>query len=552
MIVHPELRILVIAASPGEGATAWRSITDGMDHVRVDIEDETPADLDDYQAVITVDAYAPGINSGRLLPYVESGGVWLALAAQQTWPLPEEFGVRPGPVGPATELRVLFTDRANPLGARLPDAVYVGGLYQPLLVHSDDTETVLYVDYHYQHSAVLTRRGHGAGYLACTTLQDFSPSLVQRAFYRLLRQCQGLAPPPERSLGIGILGYAPSVGRLHGIAAEHTQGLHLVAACDLDPQRLHQAITDFPAIATYADAAEMGADPAVDLVVIATAPNSHSSLSTQMLQAGKHVLCEKPLALSQAETRAMQDAALTQRRHLSCHQNRRWDPDFLAVKKAVASKKIGDLFYLETFVGGFHHPCGYWHSHAPVSGGTSYDWGAHYLDWIVGLLPQPVESVVGIRHKRVWHDVTNADQERIQIRFVDGTEAEFIHSDIAAARKPKWYLLGTAGAIVGHWRDISAVSFDPLYYYAKDDIPATEMMPEITLHRRTGEGQIEPTRLLLPERDPFAFHANLADHLLWGEPLAAPLADSLKVVAILEAAARSMSAGGRPERIDGG
>ena len=552
MIVHPELKILVITADPGKDDTTWPLIIDGMDHVRVDIKTETAADLSVYHAVFTVDTAAPTIENGRLLSFVESGGVWLTFAAGSTQPLPEEFGVQPGPVEPATELRVLFTERANPLGARLPEAVYVGGMYQPLLVHNDDTETVLYVDYHYQHSAVLTLQGYGAGHLACTTLQDFSPSLVRRAFYRLLRQCQGVAPSPEHSLGIGILGYAPSVGRPHGIASEHTPGLHLVAACDLDPQRLQQAKTDFPAIATYADAAEMVADPAVDLVIIATAPNSHAPLSIQMLQAGKHVLCEKPLALNQTETEVMQEAALTSKKHLSCHQNRRWDPDFLAVRKAVTGKQIGELFYLETFVGGFHHPCGYWHSHAPVSGGTSYDWGAHYLDWIVGLLPVPIESVVGTRHKRVWHDVTNADQERIQIRFSDGREAEFIHSDIAASRKPKWYLLGTNGAIVGNWRDISAISFDPLYYYAQKDIPATEMMPEITLHRRLGEGRIEPTQLLVPERDPFAFHANLADHLLWGEPLAAPLADSVKVVAILEAAAKSMSGGGRPERIDGG
>ena len=552
MIVHPELKILVITAARDEGAGTWRFITDGMDHVLVQVEAETPTDLNGYQAVLTVGATGSGIDSATLLSFVESGGTWLALAAGQRWPLPEEFGVQPGPVGPATELRVLFTDRDNPLGARLPDAVYVEGTYQPLLVHSDDTETVLYVDYHYQHSSVLTLRRHGTGHLACTTLQDFSPSLIRRGFYRLLRQCQGQAPAPDRSLGIGILGYAPSVGRLHGIAAEHTQGLHLAAACDLDPLRLHQAKIDFPSIATYTDAAELASDQAVDLVIIATAPNSHAPLSIQMLQAGTHVLCEKPLALNQAETMEMQEAALSHQKHLSCHQNRRWDPDFLAIRKAVANKQIGELFYLETFVGGFHHPCGYWHSHAPVSGGTSYDWGAHYLDWIVGLLPHSIESVVGTRHKRVWHDVTNADQERIQIRFADGREAEFIHSDIAASRKPKWYLLGTSGAMIGQWRDVSAVSFDPLYYYAKDDIPATEMMPEITLHRRLGEGRIEPAQLLLPERDPFAFHANLADHLLWGEPLAAPLADSMKVVAILEAAAKSMGAGGRPERIDGG
>ena len=552
MINHPELRLLLVVADPDKASQSWPLVTGGMDHVQVEVEAETPVDLGRFAVVVTVGTSSTGVDAGKLLPFVERGGVWLVLAAGQTETLPEEFGVQPGPVGPVAELRVLFTDRGNPLGARLPDAVYVGGTYQPLLVHDDETETILYADYHYQHSAVLTRRNYGAGNLVCTTLQDFSPALVRRTFYRLLRQGQGLAPPPESSLGIGILGYAPSVGRLHGLAAEKIQGLHLAAACDLDQRRLLQAQVDFPSVVTYDNAADMADNPAVDLVIIATAPNSHAALTIQMLEAGKHVLCEKPLALNLAEARAMQEAALINHRHLSCHQNRRWDPDFLTIKRAVTDKMIGELFYLETFVGGFHHPCGYWHSHAPVSGGTTYDWGAHYLDWIVGLLPQPVESVVGTRHKRVWHDVTNGDQERIQIRFVDGIEAEFIHSDIAAARKPKWYLLGTAGAIVGRWLDISAVSVDPLYYYAKDDIPATEMMPEITLHRRLKEGVVEPTKLKTPERDPFAFHTNLADHLLWGEPLAAPLADSMKVVAILEAAAKSMSAGGRPERIDGG
>ncbi|MCG6930273.1 MAG: Gfo/Idh/MocA family oxidoreductase [Desulfofustis sp.] len=552
MIVHQPLRILAIASIPGEAPPTWPLITEAMDHVRIDATTGVPDDLDGYDAVISIGAPSSRADSGKLLSHAERGAVWLVLAAGQEQKLPEEFGVQPGPVGPQTELRVMFTDGANPLGARLPDAVYAQGIYQPLEIHAGETETVLYVDYHYQHSSLLTIRGCGRGHLACTTLQDFGPLLIRRALYRLLRQCQGLAPAPERSLGIGILGYAPSVGRLHGIAAERTHGLHLVAACDLDQRRLDQAKIDFPGIVAYGKAAEMANDPAVDLVIVATAPNSHAALSIQMLEAGRHVLCEKPLALNAAESQAMRQAALANQMHLSCHQNRRWDPDFLAISQALADNLIGQPFYLETFVGGFHHPCGYWHSHAPVSGGTAYDWGAHYLDWIVGLLPEPVESVVGTRHKRVWHDVTNADQERIQIRFTDGREAEFIHSDIAATRKPKWYVLGTTGAIVGHWRDISAVKADPLYYYSWDDIPATEMMPALTLHRRIPGGSIEATQMVLPERDPHAFHANLADHLLWGEPLAAPLTDSMKVVAILEAAAASMAAGGKPEAVDGG
>ena len=238
--------------------------------------------------------------------------------------------------------------------------------------------------------------------------------------------------------------------------------------------------------------------------------------------------------------------------HLSCHQNRRWDPDYRAIRDCVAGGRIGEIFYLETFVGGFHHPCGYWHSHTPVSGGTAFDWGAHYIDWIVGLIPDPITAVIGTRHKRVWHDVTNADQERIQIRFAGGREAEFLHSDVAAARKPKWYLLGTRGAIVGAWRDVTAVDVDPVHYFQQTDIPATEMMPDITLYQRSSPGVIDRIQPARPDRDPYAFHRNLADHLLWGEPLAAPLSDSLKVVAVLEAAARSMAGGGRVEAIHGG
>ena len=109
------------------------------------------------------------------------------------------------------------------------------------------------------------------------------------------------------------------------------------------------------------------------------------------------------------ETDAMVDMSVRQGVHLSCHQNRRWDVDYLAIKQALAEGLLGELFYMETFVGGFSHPCGYWHSHDTISGGTSYDWGGHYLDWIVSLIPERAKAVNGTRHKRVWHDITNAD-----------------------------------------------------------------------------------------------------------------------------------------------
>jgi hypothetical protein len=88
------------------------------------------------------------------------------------------------------------------------------------------------------------------------------------------------------------------------------------------------------------------------------------------------------------------------------------------------------------------------------------------------------------------------------------------------------------------------------------------MVPRLTIYRRWPSGDIEQTEpamlgshapTFLPEQRPvrYPFHRNLADHLLTGEPLAAPLADSVKVVAILEAAARSMHNDGRLEKLNG-
>jgi hypothetical protein len=139
------------------------------------------------------------------------------------------------------------------------------------------------------------------------------------------------------------------------------------------------------------------------------------------------------------------------------------------------------------------------------------------------------------------------DQERIQIHFEGGQEAEFMHSDIAAARKPKWYLLGTQGAIRGEWKNITTYEIDPLLYFEKRDIPPTEMPPDLTLYRRHLSGQMMASQMAAPPRRHFLFHRNLADHLFWGEPLAAPLGDSVRVVEILEAASRSAASGGRRE-----
>ncbi len=236
--------------------------------------------------------------------------------------------------------------------------------------------------------------------------------------------------------------------------------------------------------------------------------------------------------------------AAAHHRSLTVHQNRRWDPDFVAVRRAVDAGLLGKLFNVETFVGGYAHPCRTWHSDTAVSGGAGYDWGSHYVDWILQLLGGVPQTVQAHGHKRVWHDVTNLDQIRIRMAWPDGREAEFLQSDIAAIRRPKFYVQGTAGTLVGTYRPVTFEHIEPGRGYVATEAHHAEAPADLMLARyETGYG-ISETRLPPAVEQPFAFHRNLADHLHLGEPLAVTPASVRRVIAVLEAAQRSSTEDG--------
>ncbi|MGH7644434.1 MAG: Gfo/Idh/MocA family protein, partial [Gemmatimonadales bacterium] len=269
-----------------------------------------------------------------------------------------------------------------------------------------------------------------------------------------------------------------------------------------------------------------------------------------LLAAGKHVVVEKPFALTTAAADARIARADESGRCLTVYQNRRWDPDFRAVRDGVSSGRIGEVFHVEAFVGGYGHPCRYWHSHEPVSGGVVYDWGSHYLDWILQLVPAPITTVSGARHKRVWHDVTNADMARVSVRFAGGEEAVFVHSDIAAAPKPKWYVLGTRGAMTAEWREERLLTRGASAEIVESALMRTDVPAVVRVHTADGAGRTNVEAVALPPRLAAPFHRNLADHLLTGEPLAVTTAEARRTTAVLEAASASAQRDGDPVRLD--
>ena len=215
---------------------------------------------------------------------------------------------------------------------------------------------------------------------------------------------------------------------------------------------------------------------------------------------------------------------------LVVYQNRRYDADFVTMMRLISDGVIGDVFQYDSFVGGYSEPCTYWHSNAEVSGGAIFDWGSHFIDQVLTVIPDAISHVSGQNQKRVWMHATNADHAQVTITFTSGVQATFINSDLAAARKPKFYVLGTKGAIVGDW--------DPAAEPAVADLPAI-----LTVHSHDGS----KTVVSLDNVEPFSFHRSLVDYLQKKTAMSVQALQSRNVVAIMEAAERSALNNAYPE-----
>ena len=327
---------------------------------------------------------------------------------------------------------------------------------------------------------------------------------------------------------VGLLAYG-AIGHEHNLAVQATDGLELTAVADVNPERVAAAQELAPGAAGFSDAGEMLDSGLVDLVVISTPPDSHASWAREALTRGIHVVLEKPMALTSAECDELMELAASKDLLLVVYQNRRFDQDFVTMRSLISDGAIGEVFQYDSFVGGYSRPCDYWHSDAAVSGGAIFDWGSHYLDQILNLFDEPVEYVTGMNHKRHWHHVTNADHAQVTVTFTSGRQATFIHSDLAAARRPKYYVLGTEGALIGDW--------DPQAEPAVADLPAL-------ITRFTPGADMQSIELV--DVPAHLFHAELAAHLLNGEPMQVSTAQSRDVVAVMEAAEESARQQGRP------
>ncbi len=322
---------------------------------------------------------------------------------------------------------------------------------------------------------------------------------------------------------VGVVGYggAFNMGRAHFNEMKQA-GMTPLAVADPDEERLEIARRDFPGIETYTSMKEMLRKSAVNLITIITPHNTHAPLALAALRAGRHVVCEKPLAITTAECDAMIAAAKKSGVVISTYHNRHWDGCILRAVQAIRKDRaVGEIVRIESHMGGYGLPRDWWRTSKTISGGILYDWGVHLLEYSLQLIDSEITEVCGFAHKgfwapkTAWKADTNEDEGRAVVRFRSGQYLELTISTIESHPKQgQLEITGTEGAYIF-------------------DNPTWELV------RHDKDGNSVSTRGKNPPSEGWRFYQNVADHLVKGEKLVITGEWSRRPIHILDLACRS-------------
>ena len=220
--------------------------------------------------------------------------------------------------------------------------------------------------------------------------------------------------------------------------------LRVTGSFDIDEKR--QVFAKEHGLYPYGSMEELLADPKVDLVLVSTPNDLHKPFVIKALEAGKNVVSEKPVTLSSDDLLQMIDASTKAGKIFTVHQNRRWDEDYLTVKKIHDEKMLGEVFRIESRVHGSRGIPGDWRGLPEHGGGMVLDWGVHILDQALQMIP--------CRVKKVYATFTHITNELVDDGFY--AEMTFENGLVYLAEVgtsnfvnlPRWYVLGRDGTAV--------------------------------------------------------------------------------------------------------
>jgi scyllo-inositol 2-dehydrogenase (NADP+) len=330
----------------------------------------------------------------------------------------------------------------------------------------------------------------------------------------------------------GILGYGFAGRGFHAYLLTHEPRLALTAIATRDPNRRRQAEADH-GVRTHETLDQLLESGDVDLVIIATPHDAHARQAIRVMEAGRHCVVDKVMCLSGEEAEAMLAARDRHGVLLSVFHNRRWDGDYLTIRRTLEEGLIGEPRLFEIGIWRCGPPRGWRGSRAAV-GSIFHDWGAHFVDQMLQLVPGRVASV-SARAQYDWPDLDIESYLGADFTFDTGVLYRIEVANRARLGKPHWFVVGSRGGLSKEGVDPQEAAM------LRGDIRAAREDPALYARVTTQvAGTVADLRLQTLPGDWTAYYRNIADVLLEGAPLAVHPEEAARGVRLLEAVQESL------------
>lgn len=263
-----------------------------------------------------------------------------------------------------------------------------------------------------------------------------------------------------------VVGYG-GMGGWHADHALKSDVVELLGIYDIKPECC--ALARERGIFAYDSLDAPLADDHVDIITVAVPNDSHIDIVLRALEAGKNVICEKPVAMDSRELEEMISAAEKSGRIFSVHQNRRFDVDFLAIKQIKESGELGDIINIESRIHGSRGIPSDWRGEKKHGGGMVLDWGVHLIDQLLQIFDEKIERV-----NCVFDHITNQEVDdgfKLNIYFEGGKSAYIEVGTYNFIAMPRFYMRAQKGsAIITDWRENCRVT-KCKYWHESEVIP---------------------------------------------------------------------------------
>jgi scyllo-inositol 2-dehydrogenase (NADP+) len=351
---------------------------------------------------------------------------------------------------------------------------------------------------------------------------------------------------PETPIRAAVLGYGLAGKVFHCPFISAVPGLELSAIVQRTGDAAAQA---YPSTRILRSADEAITDPNIDLIVVATPSETHFDLAAQALQAGKHVVVDKPITSSSKSARSLVSLSKVHKRLLAPFHNRRWDGDFLTLRQLLHEGTLGRVVEIVSRFDRYRplQRPNTWKEIASPATGLLYDLGPHLVDQALTLFGPPARITASIRHDRDRTDIDDAFDLDLDYDMPYGRALRYsCHATMLAADPSERFLVhGTHGsfrkfgvdpqepALVANpaLRPPSLASSEP-WFPEPESAWGTVTLP-LSLQQPT-----ELTRTHVPTipGDYRQFYANVRDAILGAAPLAVTPEDAYRVIKLLELA----------------